>query len=123
MDKTALRSIIFGLIVFVCSLALPYIGGQNFLWFTIRGTSYFGSSGTLYLVSPGAMPIVLILWILALSGLRDGYISRKANADPPYYAKLGFVIGIINSLILGWLTVVLPIFTWLVMGHVTSLVG
>lgn len=116
MNKTAWGSIIIGSVVFVVSLILPYMGNRNFLWFTVSGST-FSQSGTLYLVSPAAMPLVLILWICAIYGLLSGYLAKKAGITSDCYTKVGAVISIINVLILGWLTILWPLFTWMMMGR------
>lgn len=121
MNKTALGSIIVGGLVFAVSLILPYMGNKNFLWFTIDGPNNFNSSGTLYLISPAAMPLVLLLWFCAIYGLMSGYFAKKAGIAADCYTKVGTAIGIINVVLLGLISVLWPLFTWLGMGHHTSL--
>ncbi|MHB1000425.1 MAG: hypothetical protein ACYC27_14390 [Armatimonadota bacterium] len=121
MSKSVWRSFLPGVLVFICALILPYLGNRDFLWFTIDGSAHFASSGTLYLISPPAMPVVLILWVAALYGLVSGIASKRSDEKPLWTSKAGLVLGIANVLILGWMSIVWPLFTWWVMGSKWSL--
>jgi uncharacterized membrane protein HdeD (DUF308 family) len=121
MNKTSWGSIIIGAVVFVVSLILPFLGNRNFLWFTVSGPSYFGSSGTLYFINPIAMPLVLILWLAAVFGLYGSYSSKRASEAPNQHAKVGIIIGIINVLMLGLLTMIIPLLSWCILGRPASL--
>lgn len=113
MNKTALRSIVIGAAVFVISMVLPYLGHGDFLWFTVKG-DYFDESELLYLVSPAAMPVLLILWLLGIYGLAVGYFARKAGEASDRFSNAGIVIGIVNILLLGWQTMILPLLSWII---------
>ncbi len=116
VKKPAFLSLTIGIVVFAVGIILPYLGGRNFLWFTINCQSLFGSSGAIYLVSPLAMPVVLITWYLSIVGFKYGCIARKNDEIPHWYSKAGFILGIVNFVILGWQTVLLPIISWSVNG-------
>lgn len=118
MSRKTLISIITGAAVFVIAMLLPYLGDKNFLWLTV---SLLGESGTLYFISPAAMPLVLLLWFCAIYGLSNGYTAKKAAVTSDRYAKIGTVIGIINVVLLGFLSVLWPLIIWLIFGHPTTL--
>lgn len=121
MNRSAAISLITGVLVLVISISLPYFGGGHFLWFTINGATAFGKSGVLYLISPLAMPVVLIMWYGAVKGFQYGYQARSSENPDAWYNRMGFYLGIANFIVLGWNTIILPILSWVNTGYNTGI--
>lgn len=121
MNRSAAASLVIGIVILALSVVLPYIGDRHFIWFTINGDSALGHSGVLYLISPLAMPVVLIMWYAAIKGFQFGRRAKSSGEISGWYPQAGFYIAIVNFVVLGIITIILPIITWVGTGYSTGI--